>query len=345
MRKIIFDFKEIKQDENPIHDDNKSKDKIKKDNTEKMFDYINSIMGNENYGIGLHSTYGENVKNILNSIMKNGLEIEEKKKILSTVSSFGTHTEISQDHLKQRMMQYYYGEQGQTKQNVIVLVPSTISNSKGKQIYLGFPPYDIECCGNDFRTSCVLDTICTHEDSKGKIPPEFILGYYSINNDEVNFTKNPNYIKLLSEEQKDKFFEDMEGRLQGKYKEISDAVISRDIQTLEKMSKIEKQEITDKIKRETKNNILERGLNRQLAETLSKSSAQIKQDDSATQALVYIKKEIYIEKQETQPIKNKKRKILLDSYKDIKLSDLINAKERLREGIKQPERNYEGRER
>ena len=86
MRKIIFDFKEIKQDENPIHDDNKSKDKIKKDNTEKMFDYINSIMGNENYGIGLHSTYGENIKDILNSIMKNGLEIEEKKKILSTVS-------------------------------------------------------------------------------------------------------------------------------------------------------------------------------------------------------------------------------------------------------------------
>lgn len=341
MRKIVFDFAEAEQDEISIQDNNRRQHTAQKGSIEEMFDYINSIMEDKNYGIGLHSTQGENIEDILNSIMKNGLEIEERKKILSTVSSFGTHTKISQEHLKQRMMQYSYGKQGETKQNVIVLVPSTISNSQGKQIYLGFPPYDIECHGNDFRTSCVLDTICAGEESKGKIPPEFILGYYTSSNEGVSFIKNPNYFKFLSEEQRDEFFGNIQGRLKGKYKEISDAVISEDVQTLEEMSKIEQLEIAEKIKQGKRSNILERGVNSQLAETLSRSSVQIKQDDSATQALGYVERKRDKEQQAMQPTGKKKRKILLDSYQDLKSSDLTGAKEALREGTR---KNYEGKE-
>ena len=76
-----------------------------KDSVEEIFDYINGVMEDTSYGIGLHSTQGEKIEGILDSIMKNGLEIEERKKILSTVSSFGTHTKITQDHLKQQIMQ------------------------------------------------------------------------------------------------------------------------------------------------------------------------------------------------------------------------------------------------
>lgn len=344
MRKIVFDFKETKQEETPIRDDNREYNTAQKDSIEEMFDYINNIMENENYGIGLHSTQGENTEDILNSIMKNGLEIEERKKILSTVSSFGTHTKISQEHLKQRMMQYSYGKQENIKHNVIVLVPSTISNSEGKQIYLGFPPYDTECHGNDFRTSCVLDTICAGEESKGKIPPEFILGYYTSSDGGVTFIKNPNYFKFLSKEQKDDFFRNMESKLQGKYKKISDAVIAEDVQTLEEMSQKEQSEIAKKIKEGTRSNILERGVNSQLAEALSRNSVQIKQDDSATQALGYIERKIDKKQQVIQPVGKKRRKILLDSYQDVKLSDLAGAKATLREGIEQPEKNYEGKE-
>lgn len=344
MRKIVFDFTEAEQDKIPIEDNSRRQQTIQNDTVEEMFDYINSVMEDTSYGIGLHSTQGENIEGIFDSIMKDGLEIEERKKILSTVSSFGTHTKIKQDHLKQRMMQYSYGKQGETKQNVIVLVPSTISNSKGEQVYLGFPPYDIECHGNDFRTSCVLDTICSDEESKGKIPPEFILGYYTSGNEGVSFIKNPNYFKFLTEEQRDEFFRNIQGRLQGKYKEISEAVISEDMQTLEEMSKKEQLEIAEKIKEGTRSNILERGVNSQLAETLSRSSVKIKQDDSATQALAYVE----IKRDKEQPViqstGNKKRKILLDSYQDIKTSDLTSAKATLREGIEQPEKNYEGKE-
>lgn len=343
MRKIVFDFKE-EQNKDSIQEDKKENVATEKNSIEDMFDYINSVMDDKSYGIGLHSTQGENIETILDSIIKNGLEIEEKKKILSTVSSFGTHTKISQDHLKQRMMQYSYGKQGETKQNVVVLVPSTISNSKGEQIYLGFPPYDTECHGNDFRTSCVLDTICADEENKGKIPSEFILGYYTSNNDEVSFVKNPNYFNFLSKEQKDKFFSNMSGKLQGKYKAISDAVIAEDLQALEEMSQKEQLEISEKIKEGTRRNILERGVNSQLAETLSRSSVQIKQDDSATQALGYVERKRDKEQQEIQPIGNKKRKILLNAYQDVKLSDLTNAKDILRKGIEEPEKKYEGKE-
>lgn len=344
MRKIVFDFKDVEQDEIFIQDNNRRQDITQKDNTEEMFDYINSIMEDENYGIGLHSAQGENIENILNNIIKNGLEIEERKGVLSTVSSFGTRTKISQEHLKQQIIQYHYGKQGEIKQNVIVLVPSTISNSQGKQIYLGFPPYDTECYGNDFRTSCVLDTICVCEESKGKIPPEFILGYYISSNQGISFVKNPNYFKFLSEEQRDKFFEDVEVRLQGKYKDISDAVITEDVKTLEEMSKKEQMEIAEKIEKGIRSNTLERGVNRQLAENLSRSSVQIKQDDSATQALGYVERKRDKEQQVLAPTEKKRRKILLDSYQDVKISDLIDAKETLREGIEQLEKNYEGNE-
>lgn len=344
MRKIVFDFTETEQDKLSTQDDSKGQYTTQNDSVEEMFEYINSVIEDKSYGIGLHSTQGENIEGILDSIMKNGLEIEERKKILSTVSSFGTHTKINQDHLKQRIMQYSYGKQGETKQNVIVLVPSTISNSEGKQIYLGFPPYDIECHGNDFRTSCVLDTICAGEESKGKIPPEFILGYYTSSSEGVNFIKNHNYFKFLSKEQKDEFFENIQGRLQGKYKQISEAVISEDIQTLEEMSQKEQSEIAEKIKEGTRSNILERGVNSQLAETLSRSSVKIKQDDSATQALGYVERKRDKEQPIIQATRNKKRKILLDSYRDLKSSDLTGAKETLREGIEQPEKNYEGKE-
>lgn len=344
MRKIVFDFTRVKHDEIPIKDNSKGQHATQNNSVEEMFNYINSVMEDESYGIGLHSTHGENIEGILDSIIKNGLQIEERKKILSTVSSFGTRTKINQDYLKQQIMEYSYRKQGDTKHNVIVLVPSIISNSQGKQIYLGFPPYDIECYGNDFRTSCVLDTICSGEESKGKIPPEFILGYYTSSSEGVSFIKNPNYFKFLSEEQKDKFFENIQGRLQGKYKQISDAVISGDIQTLEEMSKNEQLEIAEKIEEGIRRNILERGVNRQLAETLSISSVTRKQDDSATHALLYVERERNRKEPIIQETGNEKRRILLDSYEDLKSSDLTHAKGTLRKGIEEPKIEYEGKE-
>lgn len=343
MRKIIFDFAEVQNAELSRQDKKISNGDIEKDSTEEMFDYINNVMENESYGIGLHSTQ-EN--KYLNDIMENGLEIEQGKKTLSTVSSFGTRTQISQEYLKKQMIQYSYGKHVETNQNVIVLVPSIISNSQDQQIYLGFPPYDIECHGNDYRTACVLDTICSNKDGKGRIPPEFILGYYTVNHSSVIFERNPNYIKFLSQEEKDEFFEKMKIRLQGKYKIISDAVILGDTQTLERMSEEEQREIKDQINQGIRTNILERGItSQQLAENLSRSAVQIKQDDSATQALGYLERAKNRAGQEMASPKDKKRKILLEACQTAKLSDLTTAKETLREGVEINRENNRGQER
>ena len=162
----------------------------------------------------------------------------------------------------------------------------------------------------------------------------------------MNFIKNPNYFKFLSKEQKDALFNNIEEKLQGKYKNISDAVISKDTKTLEMMSEQEQLKISEEIEKGKMHNILERGIpNATLAETLSRNSVQIKQDDSATHALEYINLEKAKEQQQGKTqIFSKKRKILLDAYQNVTLTDLRNAKGVLREGIEQPEKNYEGKE-
>lgn len=45
MRKIVFDFKGIEQE--PIQNNSEKKQAVQKDNTEEMFEYINSVMENK----------------------------------------------------------------------------------------------------------------------------------------------------------------------------------------------------------------------------------------------------------------------------------------------------------
>lgn len=65
-------------------------------------------------------------------------------------------------------------------------------------------------------------------------------------------------------------------------------------------------------------------------------------------AMFYLSRDIGQTEQSSDNIKSdtrkSKRRILLDAYQDVKLSDLSHAKETLREGIEQPEKNYEGKE-
>lgn len=102
---------------------------------------------------------------------------------------------------------------------------------------------DVECAGNNHRTSCVLDTACKNENGKGNIPKEFILGYYTQSDRKINFFENPDYYEFLPKEEKDKFFSEMDSKVTGKARKISDAVISGDINLLEQMSKEEQEAI------------------------------------------------------------------------------------------------------
>ena len=292
--------------------------------SEEIFEYINNIMNGKYHGIGIHSIRNVQSRDRAEEILRHGLKLKEKEGVLSTVSSFGTHTEITRAREKERILNYSYGNQSQERISVVVLVPSIISNTKGESTYLGFPEYNTECSGNNYRTSCVLDSVCK---AQGKIPKEFILGYFVNKDDKFKFIGNPEYYSLLDEKEKDKIFLEIEEYVKGKPKEVSDAVILGDTKKLEELSRTERKKVSEKIKKITEQNILERGCNKEVAESLAEKTVTMNKDDSATQALLFV---------ETREMEEGK-KTLTDLYIDtkVKTSDLPKGKNILREGIEQ----------
>ena len=142
MRKIIWDENERKAIKGIEVDNQIKSENHKKSNADKMFDYIEKVMNGGTYGIGVHSVTKGDREGKLNSILENGIQLKENEGILSTVSSFGTSVEGK--GTRQNIVDYSWGDDEQ-KLNVMVLVPYIISNSEGKELYLGFPSMDVEC--------------------------------------------------------------------------------------------------------------------------------------------------------------------------------------------------------
>lgn len=266
---------------------NNSED-IESENLNEISNYLNNVMDGKNYGLGLHQTTFTNENNVAYKILEEGLSLKERETILSTVSSLGINRGIDK-HLQKSIMSYSYGKSNKDSKTIIVLVPVVIFNSSGEKMFLGFPPYNTDCYNNNYRIASVLDAICMSETGKGTIPKEFILGYFSNNNGQIDFIKNSSYYTFLSKKQKDDLFTSLKSRLKAKYKQINEAVIERDIDKLEELKDEEQKAINNKIKQETKNNVLNRGMNAELARNTAKDSVQITQDESATQALDYLK--------------------------------------------------------
>lgn len=350
MRRIILDKNKAKNIEGIEVDEDIKNENRDKGNADKMFDYIEKIMNGKTYGIGIHSISKGDREGKLNNILGGGLELKENEGILSTVSSFGTS--IEHNSTRRNIIDYSWGDEEQ-KLNVMILVPYIISNSKGKELYLGFPSIDVECAGNNYRTTCVLDIACKNENGKGRLQKEFILGYFTQSEGKINFVENQNYYELLPEEEKDSFFLEMDGKITGKARIISDAVLSEDFSLLKQMSQEEQDAIKTKEGELERKNILERGIgNMQLARNLAKTSVHSNQDDSATQALDYLEmereKETKRESDKTTDRRSHILKILLDSYReseDVNLSGVRQAKERLGEGLEnENQKSYEGEE-
>ena len=260
---------------------------VEDENLNEVSNYINSVMDGKIYGIGLHQTSSTNENNVANRILENGLRLNERETILSTVSSLGINRKVDK-YLQKTIIDYSYGRQNKDNKIIVVLVPCVIANSKGEKIFLGFPPADTNCYGNNYRLASVLDILCISETTKGNIPKEFILGYFSNNNGKVDFVKNAKFYTLLTQQEKDNLFISLKQKLKGKYKQISDAVISQDVEMLEELSEIEQSTIKTAIKQETKNNVLNRGMSAELAKITAQKSVQISQDETATQALNYL---------------------------------------------------------
>ena len=288
MPKVLLDFSKVDQI------DAVPQTKVQKTTIEDggLFEIVNQALNGRNFGLGLHSTTKSESE--VKEIIKSGLFIKENESFLSTVSSFGMRNEIQSDHLKQSVLNYSWKTDDQSNFNIVVLVPTVIKNSLGEKLFLGFPPYNTSCNGNNYRTTCNLDSVCRGNKENGNVPSEFIFGYFKNDNGKIRFEQNPQYYQNLPKEEKDKLFEKCSKKIVGQNREISDAVINEDVEALKQLSEEEQTKIKTEIKTKTKENVL-KGMSQTLAKELAEKSVKIHQNDVATNALQYL--ENLLEKQ------------------------------------------------
>lgn len=322
MRKIVFNFNDI--DKSQWIDESENASKMVKSNTQGMYEYINEVMKNQKgrMGLGVHAVRKEKIKaksaeEVLKEICDNGLDIKKGSSVLATVSSFGVSSELKY-HQKEALKEYRLGSE-MAENGVVVLVP-TILEGNGEKLYVGFPGMDTSAVGNNHKTTCILDKLCCGDNDYGEFPKEFILGFFKEENGERIFQKNMSYFLEMTDEEKGSFIKGLSDKLTEPQRQISEAVINDDMQRLEELS----------------------------MEMYGNRDGALGEDTVIQNAMCYLNRDIgqteYSRDDVKSDTKKSKHRILLGMYQDVKLSDLADAKEILREGIEQPEKNYEGRE-
>lgn len=322
MRKIIFDINNLNTSELTRESPNTSK--RVKSNTKGMYEYIDEVMKSQKgkMGLGVHAVRKEKIKgksvdDVLKGICDGGLDIKKGSSVLGTASSLGVSSELK-SYQREALKNYRLGSE-MAENGVVVLVP-TILKGNGEQLYVGFPGMDTSAVGNNHKTTCILDQLCCGDNDYGEIPKEFILGYFKEENGKRIFQKNMSHFLEMTDEEKGTFIKGLSDRLTDQQRQISEAVITGDMQRLEHLS-VEMYGNTDGVLGE--NTVIQNAmfyLNRDIGQA----------EQSGNNVKSYTKKF--------------KRPILLDAYQGVKSSDLSDAKETLREGIEQPEKNYEGKE-
>lgn len=322
MRKIIFDFNDI--DKSELISESQNTSKRVKTNTEGMYEYIDEVMKSQKgkMGLGVHAVRKEKIRGqfvdeVLKGICDGGLDIKKGSSVLATISSLGVSSELK-NHQREALKYYRLGNE-MAKNGVVVLVP-TILEGNGEQLYVGFPGMDTSAVGNNHKTTCILDKLCCENNDYGKFPREFILGYFKEENGERIFQKNMNHFIEMTDEKKGTFIKSLSDRLTKQQRQISEAVITGDMQRLEQLS----------------------------IEMYGNRDGALGEDTVIQNAMFYLNRDIgqaeHNENYVRSDTRKSKHRILLDAYQDVKLSDLSSAKETLREGIEEQEKNYEGKE-
>ena len=322
MRKIVFDFNNI--DKSKLISESQNNSKRVKSNTEEMYEYIDEVMKSQKgkMGLGVHAVRKEKIKGksvdeVLRGICDSGLDIKKGSSVLATISSLGVSSELK-SYQRNELKEYRLGSEI-AENGVIVLVP-TILEGIGEQLYVGFPGMDTSAMGNNHKITCILDQLCCGNNDYGKFPKEFILGYFKEENGERTFKENMSHFSKMTDEEKGVFIKSLSVRLTEQQKQISEAVITGDMKRLEQLS----------------------------IEMCGNRDGVLGENTVIQNAMFYLNRDIEQAGQSGNNVKSdtrkSKRRILLDAYQDVKLSDLSGAKETLREGIEEPEKNYEGKE-
>lgn len=329
------------------------KDKeIKKEKT----DLLETLEGLEQgeYGVGIHGIdkgSREEKQGIADSISNEGLNINNNSKtILSTSISLGTNEDMQR--ISREISGYQFGNG--TKANIIIAVPLYIQNESGETIFLGLPEQNKRTAGQQYDEHCILDRICS---KMKKIPPQFILGYYCENQDgSESFIKNGRHYSNLSIEDREVLFTEISSNMDDISRNYNELIASGNIgqlsQIKERMQQLgwnsslidnaltlaqkykEKEIFQDVGKRNTRQIIL---------------NTNEQSDNSSSPQRKNVRRVILDHSSQSESLsdstKSKRiRIILLDACKGTKLSDIAIAKETLREGLDEPEKDYKGKE-
>lgn len=168
----------------------------------------------------------ENRENIARSIMETGLNIPGNyPSILSTAVAAGR---LGYDAF-QTDIENYQIDNGE-RCNVVVAAPIFIENSTGERIYLGSPDRNMNNKAQTREPQIVLDEICGR---LGKVPPEFIYGYYDEKTGQV--TPNERHYTQISLEERDSLFDRLKEALDRTIvaKDVSDKILAGDKSALE----------------------------------------------------------------------------------------------------------------
>lgn len=306
------------------------------------------------YGIGIHGIdkgSREEKQGIADSISSQGLNINNRSKtILSTLISLGTNECIQR--ISQEIIGYKFGNG--IKTNVIIAVPLYIQNESGEKIFLGFPDQNARTAGQQYDEHCILDRICSR---MKKIPSQFVLGYYCENQDgKEEFIKNGQHYSNLTPEDKENLFTEISLNMDDISRNYNELIDSGNIERLSQIKgkmqqlgwnssliddaitlaqKYKEQVISQSAgKRNTRQIILD--TNEQRNKFLSQQRKNVRRvilDNSPKNEIL------------SNSTKSKKtRRILLDACAETKLSDIAIAKETLRKGLEEQEKNYKGKE-
>lgn len=184
----------------------------------ELYIFLRNILGGEYY-IGLHGiTAGKT--DILNkysdmtprdkaeNILKTGLINERHMSIKSTCQIFGNlalindHKEVISDLCD--FNPYYIGNKPENTEEVVVIVsvPITFKDSKGRNIFGGWMNPNISYCDDNSPFECITDKLF-----EKSVPPEMILGYYTFvgKSDTVEFHANERHYSNLTQEERDEF--------------------------------------------------------------------------------------------------------------------------------------------
>lgn len=306
------------------------------------------------YGIGIHGIdkgSREEKQGIADSISSEGLNINNNSKtILSTSISLGTNEDIQR--MSQGIRSYKFGNG--TKVNVIIAVPLYIQNENGETIFLGFPDQNKRTAGQQYDEHCILDRICSR---MKKIPPQFILGYYCENQDgSESFIKNGKHYSNLALEDREALFTEMSSNMDDISRNYNELIASGNIGQLSQIKERIQQlgwnsslidnvlTLAQKYKgKETSQDVGKRNTRQIILNTNEQS------DNSSIQQRKNVRRVILENSPQNESLSNstrskRTRRILLDACAETKLSDIAIAKETLREGLEEPEKDYKGKE-